>query len=881
MNEPHYLSAPWSMDANETLAHLDTNHDGLTEEEAAARLKTYGVNTLPAKETTGVLRMLWRQAANPLIVILLGAAILSGVLGDMVEVVVILLAVGVNVGLGFYREYSAETTIERLANYVRERARVVRGGREREIDSSELVPGDIVRIAYGSRMPADAIILSANGLRVDESVLTGESIAVAKHAGIVAADVAIGDRVCVAHAGTLAVEGYGTAVVFATGAKTEIGRIAGIVSSTDRVPTPIERGVDKLAWVITAVVSVVVVAVFILGVSRGELVTEMLTLSAAVAVGAVPEALPIALTIILAIGAERIAARKGVVRTLAAAETLGSTTLVMTDKTGTLTLADMRLVGAHPLNSILAGESDHSLENLDAQRRSLIEYAVRNLDVVVENPEADPKEWTIRGRPLETNVARVAATYNIALDALQKRVGHIAVPFSSAHKFSVSEHEGQYVVMGAPDVLLARSTVAKRDMDDIERWIERESESGKRIVGLARRASLHEQEVSHHDITDLEFVGVLAFRDPIRSDVPAAIETIRSYGIDIALVTGDLKGTAVSVAQELGWNVHAGSILTGAQIRELNDEELFERVTTARIFARVTPEDKLRIGRAFRAHGEVVAMTGDGVNDAPALKAMDIGISLGSGSDVAKSVASLVLLDDSFKTIGMAVGEGRKILANIRKTFVYLMSNSLDEVFLIGGALLFGLPMPLTALQIIWVNLFTGSLPALAFAFDEDLDEKHNGSPAKSKSVFTSEVTVLTFGVGVASSILLFAVYFGLIRYGIDVELARSITFACFASYILVIAYSFRSLKRTLFTYPIFSNGKLNAAIGVAGLVLIATYAFEPMRNAFELAAIPLVWIGFIIGWLIFNVFFVECAKLLVRKLWTAKHLREHSSASY
>jgi Ca2+-transporting ATPase len=865
MIEPIFLSKPWLEDSSATCSKLETRSEGLSEEEVAERTKLYGVNTLPAKETTGMFRMLWRQAANPLIVILIAAAILSGILGDVVEVVVILLAVGVNVGLGFYREYSAETTIERLANYVRERARVVRAGQEREIDSSELVPGDIIRISYGSRLPADAIIVSANGLRVDEAVLTGESVAVAKRPGVVAHDGAIGDRFCVAHAGTLAVEGYGTAVVFATGANTEIGRIAGIVSSTDRVATPIERGVDKLAWVITVVVSVVVIAVFILGVSRGELVTEMLTLSAAVAVGAVPEALPIALTIILAIGAERIAARKGVVRTLAAAETLGSTTLVMTDKTGTLTLADMRLVGAHPVTSILAGESDHDLSDFDLKRTNLIESAVRNLDVVVENPGASPGEWIIRGRPLEVNVARVAAKYNIALDTLRTRVGHIVVPFSSAHKFSVSESEGEYIVMGAPDVLLARSTVGEHEANIIERWIERESEAGKRIVGLARRTALHSQEVTYHDIKDLEFVGVLAFRDPIREDVPAAIETIRSYGIDVALVTGDLKGTAIAVAQELGWHIDAGSVLTGAQIKDMSDEELSERVKTARIFARVTPEDKLRIGRAFRTHGEVVAMTGDGVNDAPALKAMDIGISLGSGSDVAKSVANLVLLDDSFKTIGMAVGEGRKILANIRKTFVYLMSNSLDGVFLIGGSLVFGLPMPLTALQIIWANLFTGSLPALAFAFDEDLDGKHVGTPARSKSVFTSEVTSLTFGVGITSSLLLFAVYFGLIRNGVDIELSKSITFACFASYILVIAYSFRSLKRTLFTYPLFSNGKLNAAIAVAGIVLIGTYTIEPIRTVFELAPIPPVWIGFIAGWLVFNVFFVECAKWIVR----------------
>ncbi|MEK6848834.1 MAG: HAD-IC family P-type ATPase, partial [Nanoarchaeota archaeon] len=386
------------------------------------------------------------------------------------------------------------------------------------------------------------------------------------------------------------------------------------------------------------------------------------------------------------------------------------------------------------------------------------------------------------------------------------------------------------------------------------------------LIGIATISKKHSKSFSIKDTDGLDFLGMFVFYDPIRTEVPAAIKNIESHGIKMVLVTGDLAGTALSVVKSLDWEAREDEILTGNDLKSFSDKELLVLIPKIKIFARVTPEDKLRIGRLYQSLGEVVAMTGDGVNDAPALKAMDIGISLGSGSDVAKSAADMILLDDNFQTISMAIDEGRRILSNIRKSFTYLMSNSFDEVFVIGGSLLLGLPLPISALQIIWVNLFTGSLPALAFAFDEDMDkERRKGKGIKSAHlIFSTSVKVFIFGVGMLSSLLLFVLYYVLLKIGLDLELIRSIFFVCFSSYILVIAFSFRSLHHPLFSYSIFSNRKLNISIVIALAILIITMTVPMIRNIFELQALPWKWVPFIIFWLVFNVLLIEGAKYLL-----------------
>ncbi len=860
MDDKKLVENAWSLEAAKVFELLKTAKEGISEEEAANRLKLYGRNVFHRQEDRSYITIFLKQLASPLIFILIGAAIVTAILSEWTEVIVITLAVLVNTGLGFYREYHAENTLHKLSTFIKDRSRVIRGGHEVEIESEMLVPGDILKLSYGSRVSADARLISVSNLNIDESILTGESTPVQKTPNSKPPASTVSERTNMVHAGTLTTDGFGSAVVVATGDKTEIGKIAGLVSGTRRAQTPIQKGLSKLAWIIFAVVMFIVVGIFILGVYRGESIFEMLILSAAVSVGAVPEALPIALTVILSIGAERIARKRGIARTLIAAETLGSTSLIMTDKTGTLTEANMQLVGVYNTSELLAGETNPKPNDVADHR--ILEMALGNVDVIIENPNDAISKWIFKGKPFEVNIVKAARDSGLDVSRFHSGAGlQIIIPFNSTHKFSVSKFGDFSIIMGAPDILLSKSKIEASDRSSVESWITKASHEGKRLIAIGKTSVSVEFT---KDIENIEFVGILAFHDPVRKEVPKAIKRIESLGTKIVVVTGDLKGTALSVAKELGWDVKEEQVLTGHDLQVMTDEALLALIPNIKIFARVTPEDKMRIGLLYRKLGEVVAMTGDGVNDAPSLKAMDIGVALGSGSDVAKSAADLVLLDDNFQTISMAIQEGRRILVNIRKTFVYLMSNSLDEVFVIGGSLLFGLALPLSALQIIWVNLFTGSLPALAFAYDEDFDHEMSKKHTL-KSIFTPEVNMLTFGIGVFSSLLLFFLYYALIKFGVELSLARSVFFVCFASYILVIAFSFRSLHKPLFTYPVFSNKKLNQSILIAIFILLATMLIPALRDIFDIAPMPPVWLWFIAAWLVLNVILVEFAKYLFR----------------
>ena len=861
-NASYIDGAFWASDIAGIFSHFKTSNEGLSEDKVQLYQEKYGKNVFRNKEKKTAFSIFMKQLMSPLIFILCGAGVVTFFLQEWVECIVIASAVLVNTGLGFYREYHAENTIEKLGTFIKDRSRVVRGGIEQEIDSEMLVPGDIIKLAYGNRIPADIRIIHSGNLSVDESILTGESVAVKKTAESQGIECAVAERTSMAHAGTLVVDGYGLGVIVATGDMTEIGKIAQLVSGTTRSKTPIQKGLERLSWIIFAVVLVIVIGIFILGISRGEPFFEMLVLSVAVSVGAVPEALPIALTVILSIGAERIAKKKGIARTLMATETLGSASLIMTDKTGTLTEANMRLEGVYTYDCLL---SENLVCASTPESNTLLSTALSGVDVYIENPEDDSSKWIFKGRPFEVNIAKTAQEKGIDISSLgNKDILSVVVPFNSTHKFSVSRYKDSYVTMGAPDILLARAKISKDEYLKIEQWITDASTDGKRLIALGRIPT-HGEKISVSDVVDIEFLGILAFRDPIRKEVPQAIQKIQSLGVRVVMITGDLKGTALSVARELGWDVTEKNVLSGQEIASLSDEALLKIIPDIKIFARVTPEDKLRIGTLYQSLGEVVAMTGDGVNDSPALKAMDIGVALGSGSDVAKSAADLVLLDDNFEIIAASIGEGRRILANIQKTFVYLMSNSLDEVLVVGGSLIAGIALPLTALQIIWVNLFTGSLPAIAFAYDADIDHE-TAKKHSLKSIFTREVNVLTFGIGITSSLLLFVLYYLLIRFGVEVSLARSVFFVCFASYILAISFSFRSLHKPLFSYNPFSNKKLNQSILVACVFLIATMAIPALRGLFDLAPIPAVWLWFVLGWLVLNIMLVEMAKLFFRR---------------
>lgn len=849
----------WSLDAEETLTTLETTRAGLDEKEVALRQRHFGLNTLVHEKRFTVLGLFIQQFTSPLIFILIAAACLTIFLREWVDTTVILLAIFVNAGLGFYQEFRAENALEKLNTYVRERARVIRNGIEQEIDSAQLVPGDIIHVGYGQRVPADARLLEANNLACDEAVLTGESLPVSKTVESLSEGAIVAERTNMVHAGTLVVEGAGLAVVTATDSHTEIGRIAELVSDTKDTKTPLQRALARMAWFIFLLVALLSVLIFFLGLARGESVFDMLLMAAAISVGAVPEALPIALTVILAVGLERLAKRKGIMRNLAAAETLGSATIVMTDKTGTLTEANMKLVEILT-HAELVGKN-HGAKHTEDEILSL---ALWGADVTVENPNDPKKEWRFNGRAFEVSVVRAAHERGIDVQKyLAAREAPLLV-FNSTNKFAIHAANDKHLVIGAPDILLQRSQLTKDEFIAAEAKVQEVSNQGKRILGIARLTKNLKGIATPDDVAELEFIGVLVFQDPVRKDAAAAVQSIERLGARTVMLTGDLKGTAIAVARELGWTIEEGQVLTGHELHELSDEELKKNLAHIKIFSRVTPEDKMRIGRLYREIGEVVAMTGDGVNDAPSLKAVDIGVALGSGSDVAKSVADLVILDDNFKTIVAAIEEGRRMLENIRKVFVYLVSTCLGEVFLIGGALFVGIPLPLSALQIIWVNFFSDSLPALSYAFDEHL-------PSRSKSgahgIFNSEVKILTFGIGTLSSFILFALYWYLLKSGIDVTHAQSTLFLCFSLYVLVVSFSLRSLHSPIWTYNPFSNRYLTGSVIFGIFLTLATVFIPPLQSIFGLVTPPLAMWWVVLLWLIFNISLVEMAKGAVRFL--------------
>lgn len=855
----------WSLSPAAALKEYKSSLSGLTSDEVKKRQKQYGPNRITPKTAIKAHHIFFRQFKSPLVFVLLAAAGLTLLLQEWLDTAFILLAVLVNVSLGFYQEYRAENTIEKLSSYIKERVRVIRDGKELEIDAKELVPGDILHLTYGVRVPADARILEESSLATEEAILTGESLSIAKQVNVLSEGTGTADRTNMLFGGTLVVEGYGRALVTATGSATEIGKIANLVASVEEERTPLQASLWRLAWIIFFAVIGIVAAIFFLGISRGEPALEMLVVSIAVAVGAIPEALPIVLTVILAVGAERLAKAGGVIRNLAAAETLGSASVVLVDKTGTLTQADMQLKSVHSLREII----DQTKTTTKTVINDILRLACTSANVSVENPDDEVSDWRTSGSALEVGIVKGVALQNRKLyTECNAHQPLLLTPFSSVHKFSVAKHPSKKlgIVMGAPDILLERANLDKNDYIKAIRWLDTMSEAGNRLIAVGTiPVSATTTELKPDAIQAITVLGVIAFQDPLRPDTITAVQAIEQHGARVIMVTGDLKGTAMAIGRELGWDITDGNVLTGAELQMLDNETLLTHLPRLKIFARMTPSDKLRVAHLLQRQGEVVAMTGDGVNDAPSLRAVAIGVALGSGSDVAKSAADLVLLNDTFATIVAAITEGRRILGNIRKSFVYLISNSLDEVILIGGALLFALPLPLTALQIIWVNLFTGSIPALALAFDNDNDLTAYKAKKDEHAVFTTEVKVLTLGIGVLTSLLLFALYAGLLAYGIPTDVSRTLLFISFASYILVAAYSFRSLRAPLFSYPTFSNRYLNISVFVSALLIVATVTVPFMETLFSVVTPPLSLLWIIAVWLIFSMGLVEGAKYVVR----------------
>lgn len=850
----------WHLSSEETARLFETDLEkGLSVQDIKDRLAIFGRNTFESARKAGRLKIFLSQLKSPLILILIAAGVVTLVISHYRDAVFIFVAVLVNSALGFWQENKAEQALAELKTYLKQRARVIREGQEREIDAEEIVPGDIIRLAQGDRVPADARIIFVNDFQADEAVLTGESLPVGKSADRVSESATIADQASMIFAGTLVTQGVCAAIACRTDANTELGKIASLIASSENEKTPLQKAIIKFSISLSVLLGILTLTVFIIGILSGRPGLEMFLTSVAIAVSAIPEGLPISMTVILAVGVERMAKRKGVVRKLIAAEALGGTTVILTDKTGTLTMAKMVM---------------SKIISFGLSEKKILTRALTNATVLIENPEDNPETWRLSGRIMETTLVRSAAQHGLSLFEITDK-NHVlqTMPFNAVQKFSASlvkESDKHIVILfGAPDILLKHSALSEQRKEELLVEINVLASSGERVLGLATKEIQPMDDFSlakDFDLAGLSFDGLIAFRDPVRPGIKPAVDRVRRAGIKTVIMTGDHRGTAIAVAKEIGINIDAMSVLDASELTTLSDEELRARLPKLTIISRVTPFDKLRIAKLFQESGEVVAMTGDGVNDALAIKQADVGIAMGSGTEVAQSVADLVLLDDNFETIVAAIEEGRQILGNIRKVLVYLLSNVADELILIGGSILAGIPLPLNALQILWVNFFTDSFPAVAFAFEKDKDGLLHRPNGKKLMLFDPLMKFLVLIIGVLTSALLFAIYFILLRLGYDPALVRTFIFAAFGTYTLLVAFSVRSLNKSILSYSLFSNWYLVGGI-LTGFVLMAAAIYIPiLQTLFGTVSLPFPWVIGVIFIGIFNIILIEFSKLFFKK---------------
>jgi len=870
------------------LSRLSSSPAGLTGAEAARRLAEYGPNEIGVAEGTSPWTLLLEQFKNVLIVILLVATALSAFLGHGLEAIAIAVIVIFAVLLGFIQEYRAERAIEALRQMAAPTATVLREGQENEVPARELVPGDVILLAAGDKVPGDLRLLEAINLKIEEAALTGESVAVEKHIESLAdLDLPVGDRKNMAYAGTAATYGRGRGVVVATGRGTEFGKIAQMIETIETGKTPLQENLDRVGHSLARATFVVVAIIVGLGLLRGQPFIEMLVFGIALAVAVVPEALPAVVTISLAIGVRRMVKRHALMRRLPAVETLGSTSVICSDKTGTLTKDEMtarRILCAGQLFSISgAGYEPHGEFSLNGSvvhpsepANRLLRAAVLAADAHIVYNESELR-WHVKGDPTEGALVVAAAKAGLTkadLDAHYPR-GH-EIPFTSETKRMTTLHEGPAGPVayskGAPEILLETcnrhvTAEGERPLDEASREAIRQAaqqmaSDALRVLGIAEKAGAQPSDAER----DMVFLGLVGMIDPPRPEAKPAIETCKLAGIRTVMITGDHPLTARAVAKELGM-LQGGKVVTGPELSSMADEEFEREVENIEVYARVSPAHKLMVVTALQKLGHVVAMTGDGVNDAPALKKADIGIAMGiTGTDVTKEAAAMTLTDDNFASIVAAVEEGRAIFGNIKKYLMYLLSSNIGEICVMAGATVLGLPLPLSAVQILYVNLATDGLPALALAVDPPEPDLMQRPPRnRKKGIFTRPVVTLMVVGGLWSALVNLGIFTWALRSDRSLEEAMTITFVSLVMIQFFKAYNFRSDRHSVLRKP-FANKWLNAAIlwelALLGLILYVPFLKKPFGN-FSLSAVD--WVA-ILGVALTISPVLEIAKWFVRK---------------
>ncbi|NTU97124.1 MAG: cation-translocating P-type ATPase [Chlorobiaceae bacterium] len=860
---------------------------GLTSAEAVIRLGTAGPNRILAEKKTSPWVLLLQQFRNVLIITLLIATVLSAFLGHAMEAVAIAVIVIFAVLLGFFQEYRAEKAIEALRKMAAPLARVKRDGQEIVIEAEGIVPGDIILLSAGDRVTADARLVQASNLRADEAALTGESLPSEKDAaGKAAADAGPGDRKNMVFAGTSISYGRAVAVVTETGMQTEFGRIAALLQTVESEKTPLQKNLDKVGTALAKAASVIVLFIVILGFFRGQPFIEILIFGIALAVAVVPEALPAVVTISLALGVQRMVKRNALIRRLPVVETLGSTTVICSDKTGTLTRDEMtvrafhvsgRLVEVSGSGYVPEGEfaSPDGGELPVTLRELLLAGVLCNDARLKKNGEG---KWSITGDPTEGALlvaARKAGLDELRLQELHERLDEL--PFSSETRRMITLNRAgsslKAYCKGAPEMLLPDCSSLMTDEGVVELDEKRRSSLLREADNLGKKA-LRVLGFAFSEVSDIGsasrsmiFIGFAGMIDPPRSEAREAVRRCVDAGIRPVMITGDHPLTAEAIARELGILREGSSVVTGVMLNAMTEEALRHACSSISVFARVAPEHKLRIVEALQKNGEVVAMTGDGVNDAPALKKADIGISMGiTGTEVSKEASAMMLTDDNFASIVAAVEEGRGIYDNIRKYLTYLLSSNIGELGLMASATLMGIPLPLTAVQILYVNLATDGLPALALAVDpaeRDIMKRRPNDPKK--GIFSRSVVALMLTGGIWSTIVNLSLFQWALASGRSLKESMTMTFVSLVLIQFFKAYNFRSEKDSILKRP-FANRWLNLAIAWELVLLGLIIALPALRVPFSTYLLtPEDWIVVILA-SVTVIPVIEFLKILIRK---------------
>lgn len=868
------------MSANDALEEFGvTEERGLTEREVAKRAQRYGRNAFTEAKEKGIIARMALQLKSPLTLILVGACLLTFALQEYIDAAVILFALSLAVAVGVLQEGRASRAFKKLADSQAHTATVIRGGKKHEVDATLLVPGDIVELSGGMQVPADIRLVAAKKLTIDKSALTGEWLPAKKRADKLPVGTAFSDRMNMVWKGTYAVSGACIGMVVATGDRTELGALAKSLHAIEEEKTPLQTEMEQVSKVMFGIVAAITILIFAVGVYEERSLIDMLLLSVAIAVASVPEGLPAAVTIVLAVGMETLLKRGGLVRNLLAAETLGSTTHVLTDKTGTLTVAKMAVTG------VIRGETLNAAPSSwheDAGIREMLDVALAASDAYVDEVKG---ARILRGDAVECAILEAAlelglSPSNNALRAHRRDF----LAFTSENRFAaglVETKEGRRLcVNGAPEYLLslARSmheengvrTLSTKDREAYLASILAETKKGRRLIGVAYRDVAYgeipeDKEPESLLKRELTFLGVLVLNDPVRKNVGAAIRGVQDAGARVILITGDNPQTALSVARAVGIADNSDTAVTGDELADLSDEDLADLIEEVSVFARILPNQKMRIAEILQKQGHIVAMTGDGVNDAPALRRANIGIAVGSGTEVAKEASDLVLIDDSFAIIYAAIEEGRRIISNLRKIVGYLLSTSLAEVVLISAALVTGAAAPLVPAQILFANIIEEGLMSFAFAFErgERNAMKRRPQDIHAEGILSSAMLKFMLLVVSVHGALLLALYFFLQSLSLPIEEMRSTMFLVIAVDSLFMAFAFRSLETPIWKIPVRGNLFFYGSFALSAGLLAIVLAVPFLREFLSYEPLPMRDILLVIGFSFSILMIVEASKFL------------------